>query len=168
MSTSFEFREVAFFTVGTVGEPGQRTFFLQAGTDDHLMTLKLEKQQVEALAEYLQGVLADLPDADPGSTPDDLELRTPTVAEWVVGSLGIAYDDGADRIVIVAEELVDDEADDEAASARLQVTREQVAAFVPHAQDLVGSGRPPCPICGRPMNPEGHVCPRSNGHVRPT
>jgi uncharacterized repeat protein (TIGR03847 family) len=168
VSTSFEFPEVDFFTAGTEGDPGQRTFFLQAGTESQIMTLKVEKQQVEALGEYLAGILADLPDPDPAAVPEHLELRTPIVPEWTVGSLGLAYDDDADRVVLVAEELVDEESGEEGASARLRLTREQVGAFVPHAAALVGAGRPPCPICGRPMNPDGHVCPRSNGHVRPS
>src|SRR4051812_6909806 len=148
MSSSFEFRDVDFFTAGAVGEPGQRTFFLQAGAQGQVMSLKVEKQQVEALAEYLGGILADLPNPDPAEVPEDLELRGPTVAEWTVGSLGVAYDDDADRIVLVAEELVDTEAGEEGASARLRLTREQVSAFVPFAAVLVESGRPPCPICG--------------------
>ena len=168
MSTSFEFSEVDHFTAGAVGEPGQRTFFLQIGAGTQVVSLKVEKQQVEALSEYLAGILADLPNPDPALLPENLDLREPTVAEWVVGSLGVAYDDGADRVVLVAEELVDPEGDESnAASARLQLSREQVAAFVPHAENLVGQGRPPCPICGRPMNPDRHVCPRSNGHTRP-
>ena len=167
MSTAYDLPEVEFFTVGAVGEPGQRTFFLQAAGSGQAMSLKLEKQQVEALGEYLGGILADLPNPDPAELPADLELRTPTEAEWTVGSLGVAYDDDADRIVLVAEELVDPEGGEEAVSARLRLTRAQVTAFVPHAAALVGAGRPPCPICGRPMNPDGHVCPRSNGHVRP-
>jgi uncharacterized repeat protein (TIGR03847 family) len=86
------------------------------------------------------------------------------VAEWVVGTLSVAYDDAEDRIVLQADELVDEEAGEVPSTARFHLTRAQVVAYCAHAEQLVASGRPPCPICGQPMDPEGHVCPRSNGH----
>ena len=93
-------------------------------------------------------------------------LVEPVVAEWVVGTLGVAYDTEADRIVLQADELVDqdDEDEEDAGLARFHLTRAQVVAFCEHADSLVAAGRPPCPICGQPMDPDGHVCPRSNGH----
>jgi uncharacterized repeat protein (TIGR03847 family) len=174
MSTSFELDEVGHFTAGAVGEPGARTFYLQVSGGAQVVSLKVEKQQVAALAEFLAGALADLPATEAEPVPTLLDLVEPAVAEWVVGSIGVAYDEGLDRFVIVAEELIvvdeDDEsaADLEGAHARFRLTRDQVTAFIPHAEALVGSGRPPCPICGRPMNLDGHVCPRSNGHTRPS
>src|SRR4051794_22530811 len=101
MSASYEFEEVDFFTAGAVGEPGQRTFYLQTGRDNAVVTLKVEKQQVEALGEYLGGILADLP-ARPQAPVLDLSLRTPIEPDWTVGSLGVAYDDSSDRVVLVA------------------------------------------------------------------
>ncbi len=165
MSDSFDFTAPVFFTVGAVGNPGQRVFYLQAGESPALATLKLEKEQVGALAEYLAGMLAKLP-AVRGETHEELALREPVAAAWVVGSLGVAYDEARDRILIVAEELVDDEASGEAASARFHLSRAQARAFVERARELIKAGRPSCRICGRPMDPDGHVCPRSNGHVR--
>jgi len=176
VSTSFQFDAPDRFTAGTVGEPGHRVFYLQAAEHGEVATLRLEKQQVAALAEYLAGILADLPDAQ--DEPDDVDLVEPVVAEWVVGSLAVAYEEAADRILLVAEELLvepepDDEsgsspppeaaeASDEPASARFRLTRDQVAAFIRRAAELVVSGRPLCPLCGRPIDPEGHACPRLN------
>jgi uncharacterized repeat protein (TIGR03847 family) len=169
MSADFEFEEPDRFTAGTIGEPGQRIFYLQARQKGSVASLRLEKQQVAALAEYLGGMLADLP-APTGELPTDLSLIEPVVAEWVVGSLAVAYHELEDRFLVVAEELIvadeDDDPEDlpDGSSARLHLTREQVAAFVPHAVELVSGGRPLCPVCGRPIDPDGHVCARSNGH----
>jgi uncharacterized repeat protein (TIGR03847 family) len=166
MGESFDLRDVDHCTVGTVGAPGQRAFYIQAHGDGQLVALRLEKQQVAALAEYLRGALDDLPDLAEADVVEPGELIEPVVAEWVVGSLGIAYDDTAERFVIAAEELVDEDDPEaaEAGRARFHLTRSQVAGFIHRADEAVRSGRPPCPICGGPMNPEGHVCPRSNGH----
>ena len=164
MST-FDLREPDRFTAGAVGEPGARVFFLQAVEGTQVVSLRLEKQQVGALGQYLQGVLNDLPVVPVTARPSDMDLVEPVVAEWVVGTLGVAYDTEADRIVLQADELVDeDEEDEDAGLARFHLTRAQVVAFCEHADSLVAAGRPPCPICGQPMDPDGHVCPRSNGH----
>lgn len=174
MSSSFDLHPDRFGP-GAVGPPGSRVFYLQAVNGDQVVTLRLEKQQVAALAEYLAGILADLPSITEPLPPEH-EMAEPIVAEWVVGSLGVAYDEGTDRILIVAEELVSDDegtpgeegagAGTESATARFHLTRHQVAAFVRDGAQLVVAGRPACPICGRPMDPDGHVCPRSNGHGR--
>ncbi|MGH9116104.1 MAG: DUF3090 family protein, partial [Acidimicrobiales bacterium] len=105
MSRSFELPEVDWATVGTVGEPGQRTFYLQARQGDRLVTLKLEKQQVMALAQFLGEILSDLP--APGEVPEDaaLALAEPVLSEWAVGALQLAYDSDADRIIVLAEEI---------------------------------------------------------------
>jgi uncharacterized repeat protein (TIGR03847 family) len=165
MTASFDIDAPAVFTAGTVGEPGHRVFYLQAQGDGLVVTLKIEKQQVGALAEYLSGLLADLPTVDEGSIPTLLELIGPVVPEWVVGTLKVAWDDLNDRMVLVAEELLteeDVEAGREPATARFRLSREQVAGFVERARDLVAGGRPPCPLCGGPLDPEGHACPRLN------
>jgi uncharacterized repeat protein (TIGR03847 family) len=173
-SPSFDLPEPDSFTTGTVGEPGHRAFFLQAQANGLVLSLKLEKQQVGALAEYLDGLMADLPVPDPRGVPAHLELCEPVQAAWVVGSLAVAWDEDEDRLILVAEELVaeddagpDDAADAPAATsaparARFRLTREQVAGFVRTARQLVASGRPSCKFCGGPMNPEGHACPRMN------
>jgi uncharacterized repeat protein (TIGR03847 family) len=156
------------FTAGAVGEPGARVFYLQASEGGAVVSLRLEKQQVGALGLYLQGVLSDLPAVPPDELPTELDLVEPIVPEWVVGTLSVAYDDDEDRIVLQAEELVDEDDDGEPVEvpsrARFHLTRAQVVAYCAHAEELVAAGRPPCPICGQPMDPDGHVCPRSNGH----
>ena len=162
--SSFDLPAPDVFTAGTVGEPGARVFYLQAAQGAAVVSLRLEKQQVAALAQYLLGVLSDLPVVAPDELPTELDLVEPVVPEWVVGTLSVAYDDAQDRIVLQADELVDEEAGEEGGHARFHLTRAQVVAYCNHAEDLVASGRPPCPICGQPMDPDGHVCPRSNGH----
>jgi uncharacterized repeat protein (TIGR03847 family) len=169
VSESYELFEVDGFTTGAVGEPGQRVFYLQARRGSDVVSLRLEKTQVGALARYLGALISDL-DA-PGPLPTDLDLVEPVVAEWVAGSLSATYDEAADRVHVIAEELIDDdEAGDvamAAASVHLTMTREQAAAFAMHATLVVESGRPPCPLCGNPLDPRGHACARLNGHRNP-
>ncbi len=160
MSSSFEISEVDHLTTGTVGPPGKRVFYLQARQGAQVVTLRLEKTQVLALCRYLQGLLADLPPA--GELPAEMGLLERVVAEWVVGTLGVSYDEDDDRVVLVAEELVDE--GEEPARARIRATREQVAALTRRGTEVVAAGRPPCPLCGAPLDPEGHMCVRLNGH----
>lgn len=178
MSRSFELPEAEWATVGAVGEPGQRTFYLQVRQETQLLTLKLEKQQVAAIAQFLAEILADLPAPDDVPTPGDPELVEPVLAEWPVGSMQLAYDSSADRIVMLAEEIGEEdegEDDDEEpeelvapdpdrGAARIGITRASAALIVRVGAELMSSGRPLCPLCGRPMDPEGHACPRTNGH----
>ncbi|MDQ1724378.1 MAG: hypothetical protein QOG52_1406 [Frankiaceae bacterium] len=164
-NASFEIDTPLVFTAGTVGEPGHRVFYVQAQGDGQVVTLKLEKQQVGALAEYLSGLLADLPTINEAHVPTLLDLVGPVVPEWTVGTLAVAWDELNDRMVLVAEELLTEEEVEAAAApatARFRVTREQVAGFVERARVLVAGGRPPCPLCGGPLDPEGHACPRLN------
>ncbi len=164
MSESFDITDVEHLTAGTVGEPGKRIFYLQAASQGQVVSLRLEKSQVGALSAYLATMLADLP--PPADLPGDMALIEPVVAEWVVGSLGVSYDEDTDRVVLVAEEMVEEDAD--TASARIVATREQMAALSAHGAELVVAGRPPCALCGQPLDPEGHVCARLNGHRRQT
>lgn len=170
MGESFELDEPDTFTAGALGRPGQRVFYLQARKAGASLSVRAEKQQVAVLAEYLERLLADLPSPGPLPHPDTLRLVEPVEAIWVVGGLGVAYDPADDRVLVVAEEFVagQDEATvgagPEPANLRLRVTREQAAAFARHVPTVVAAGRPACPLCGRPMDPDGHVCPRSNGH----
>jgi uncharacterized repeat protein (TIGR03847 family) len=160
VSTSFEMPEVDVLTTGTEGPPGKRVFYLQARQGEQVVTLRLEKAQVAALVTYLKALIADLP--PPGELPTDLDLVEPVVADWVVGSLGVSYDEEDDRVVLLAEELVEE--GEEAAHVRITATREQVAALSQHGAAVVEAGRPPCHLCGQPLDPEGHVCIRLNGH----
>jgi uncharacterized repeat protein (TIGR03847 family) len=165
MSTSFDFEAPDHFTTGTVGPSGQRIFYLQAREARRVVTLKVEKEQVRALAEYLAGFLARLK-GKAEAAPDDLALLEPVEAAWDVGSIGVGYDEGKDRIVVEAAEAVEEEeGGEEPASARFRITRGQAAGFVERAQELMRGSRPACPLCTLPMDPTGHVCPRKNGHV---
>ncbi len=152
-------------TVGTIGEVGQRVFLLQVRQALRQLTLKLEKQQVAALAEYLGVALRELP--RPGHLPEQetLELEEPTEPEWVIGTIGIEYDSEADAVVLSAEEAVME--DEDPAIARIYASREQVAALAIRCAQLVEAGRPACPICSYPLDPAGHNCPRTNGHRPP-
>jgi uncharacterized repeat protein (TIGR03847 family) len=194
MSDSFDFATPDLFTAGTIGPPGQRVFFLQAREGETLVTLKCEKEQVRVLGEYLGRLLERL--STPAGAPvGDLALVEPVTPAWAVGSIGVGYDEGADRVVLVIEEIregeapeteeaageeaeAEPEAESEAepgaqgtavesdrASGRVSLTRLQVAAFVERARTLVEAGRPTCRLCGRPMNPGGHRCARANGHA---
>ena len=154
MSESFHFEAVELLTVGTLGPRGQRVFYLQCLAEGELVSLKLEKRQAAALAEYLERVLRELPEGDAGKPPADLDMREPVIEAWTIGALGIAYDDRGDRVILVAEELVDDDdADTEGASARFSLTRPQVTALVARTRTVVAAGRPPCPYCLRPLEP---------------
>jgi uncharacterized repeat protein (TIGR03847 family) len=161
VSSSFDIPEVDHLTTGAVGPPGKRVFYLQARHGAQVVSLRLEKTQVAALVAYLSQMLTDMP--PPGEVPStDMDLIEPVVAEWVVASLGVSYDEDADRVVILAEELVEEGEDP--ARARITATREQVAALSVRGAEAVAAGRPPCPLCGLPLDPEGHTCPRLNGH----
>jgi len=166
---SFQFPEPDHFTAGTVGDPGERTFFLQGRSDGAVTTFKCEKEHVRALGESLERVLGQLPFAPIDPLPEDLELLVPIEPEWVVGSMGLAFDEERDRIVIILEELegeASDEDDDaETAQARLSLTRAQAAAFINRSHQLLEAGRPPCILCQRPLDSRGHTCPATNGHT---
>ncbi len=174
MSESFEFREVTHFTAGAIGEPGARTFYLQAGDANRYVSVKLEKQQVSALATFLQTVVADLPAPEP-STLDPVPLIEPALPEWVVGQIAVGVDEGESEVVLVVEEIaIEDDFDDEGnpldepfgepdtASLRIHLTATQAAAFIATSEALMSAGRPPCRLCGQPEGPDGHACPRLN------
>ena len=163
MSASFEFVAPDHFTAGAIGPPGQRVFYIQSREKGTLVTLKSEKEQVRALAQYLSGLLEKLP-AVGERAPRDLSLLEPIDEAWIVASIAVGYDEARDRILVVANELLEDEEGD-AASARLLITRAQAAAFIKQADVLMKGGREICPWCNQPKDPGGHVCARSNGHV---
>lgn len=167
MSASFDLPDVDSFATGTEGPAGQRVFYLQAVADRQVVTLRLEKQQVALLADYLARVVGsfDLPDTPVPAMP---ELVSPLISEWTVGSMMVAIDESESRVIVIAEELVADDPDadpDEPPSgsqARFGLTRGQVEAFVEGARQVVAGGRPTCPLCARPIDPDGHFCPRLN------
>jgi uncharacterized repeat protein (TIGR03847 family) len=175
VSASFDLNAPQHFTAAAVGEPGHRVFYVQAVEGSVVVTLKLEKTQVAALAQYLAELLADLQPVPDEDVPLALDLVEPAIAEWTVGTIGVAVDEARDRLVVTFQELRaddlevedDDDPDDEddVDLATFTITRPQAMSFVRRAAELVASGRPPCTLCGRPLDPEGHVCIKTNGHL---
>lgn len=164
------------FVAGTVGMPGERTFYLQASDGRTLTSVAVEKAQVAMLADRIERLLAQA-GASPDRGSDDNEpLALPLDEEFRVGTLGLAWvpdDSDGGRILIEAHALGDVEAaepgDDDADAAdtlRVSLTPEMAAAFARRARALVAAGRPPCPFCLQPLDPGGHVCPRANGYRR--
>jgi uncharacterized repeat protein (TIGR03847 family) len=170
MSVYYDFDEVDSFTVGAVGQPGGRTFFLQARRGATRVTVKCEKQQASAIADYLRKVLNDLPDPTEKPLPSAMELAAPFDAAFVLGPVGLGYERTTDRVLVQLEEVVelDEEGepvtddDDDRGQVRVFLTRSQAAAFCQHADAVVSAGRPACRWCTQPMNPDGHLCPRMN------
>lgn len=163
------------FTADYVGEPGERTFYIQIRTESATSTLLAEKQQVAVLAEKLREllVLVDSSDTVLASTPardPALALSPPLEPDWRVGAMGLAYEEDADRVLIVVQpasteaEAEVEEEESEEAGVRVAVRRDQARAFVLHALAVVAEGRPLCQLCGLPIDPSGHICPASNGH----
>jgi uncharacterized repeat protein (TIGR03847 family) len=170
MGVFYEFDEIDAFTVGALGRPGQRVFLLQARKGTERVTVKCEKQQVAAMAEYLRRVLVDLPAPDDRPMPAAMELAAPAEQAFVLGPIGLGYDRENDRLLVQLEEVVptdeegepDPEVDSGRGHVRLFLSRSQAHAFCEHADAVVGAGRPACIFCELPMDPDGHVCPRMN------
>jgi uncharacterized repeat protein (TIGR03847 family) len=180
MSQEHAFEPPERFIAGTVGTPGERTFFLQARGGGRLVSVVLEKVQVTLLAEKLEELLAEahrrfgvqVPEAP--VMPDDNEpLDLPLDEEFRVGTLGLAWDGDSETVVIeaiaVGEYESDEPTEDELAGLdrlRVRLTPAATRSFIARAKRLVAAGRPPCPFCGQPLDPAGHLCPRHNGYHR--
>ena len=180
------------FVAGTVGQPGERSFFLQAREGNRITSVACEKQQVSVLAEHLDRVLdevlrrsageVNVPPASSRAHDTD-PLDAPITEEFRVGTMTIAWDPSIDRIVIELFSNVDvDEERTRAAEAPsteepdeidadevfvVKITASYARDFVARAQALVAAGRPSCPFCLQPIDPHGHICPRANGYRRP-
>jgi len=170
MARHIELNPVNHLTIGTVGEPGNRTFYLQGGRGAQIVTLTIEKEQARTLAGSFETLLAELEQKYQLETPKeesvwtDLRLRDPIESLFRVGNMGLGYNEESDQIVLVAYELVREE-DIEPNVVSYWATREQAQALVRHAMDVVKAGRPICGNCGRPIDPDGHFCPHRNGHA---
>jgi uncharacterized repeat protein (TIGR03847 family) len=164
-------------TAGTIGEPGQRAFYLQARGGDRLVTILVEKEQVQLLAASILELLADL-ELETGIGPgdDELELEEPVDPLWRAGKLSIGYDSDRELFVLEIEEFVPEPEDDDPGPTvlgdvevvQLAATREQMFALSRHGAAVVEQGRPTCQFCGNPIDPEGHACPAMNGHSKRT
>jgi uncharacterized repeat protein (TIGR03847 family) len=161
------------FTTDYVGQPGERTFYVQSQGGGGTFSYLVEKQQVAALADRLRELLVLIDEDDtirstaPARDPA-LAIEQPVEPEWRVGTMGLAYEDDSDRVVVymqpVGEEEDEEREEDDDTGVRVLLRRDQVRSFVLHALAVVGEGRPLCQLCGLPMDPAGHVCPASNGH----
>ena len=156
---SFHFEGVEHFTAGTVGPKGQRAFFLQFGNRGDLVTVKVEKAHVAALAERFDSLLESAPDVAPDDVALALDLIEPVQSVWPVGSMQIGYRNDDNRFVLVLEEFVTEEDEHDAGTAEIVVTPGQITAFIDRARDLVAAGRPPCAYCGTPLNDDDGWCP---------
>ena len=185
-----ELDPVDHLTAGAVGEPGARTFFLQGRQGTRLVTLLIEKEQVQLLAASVVEILSRV-GADPPEETElgDMNLEPPLEPEWRAGRLAIRYDEGRDLLSLDVEERVadsgdededqdeDDEADEgvlvpppglegeeEPGRVRFWATREQMLALARQGAAVCAAGRPTCPFCLNPIDPEGYTCPAMNGH----
>jgi uncharacterized repeat protein (TIGR03847 family) len=169
--------EVDRITADAVGEPGMRTFYLQARSGGDVITLVVEKQQVQLLATSVLELLADVSvETGPGPGDEEMTLEEPLDARWRVGRLSIGYDQDQDRFLLEITEY-EPEAEDEddprppldhdPETIRLWATREQMLALSRHGSEVAERGRPTCQLCGNPIDPEGHACPATNGHRSP-
>ena len=169
MAQQIELNPVSYLTIGTIGSPGERTFYLQGGLGTQSISLVIEKEQAAVLANSLETFLAELEANHPAETRDadesvlqDMRLREPVEALFRAGNMGMGFNETADQVVLVAYELVDE--DDEPDVVSFWGSRSQMRALVTRAREVVASGRPICGNCGRPMDPDGHFCPNRNGH----
>ncbi|HEV3234301.1 MAG TPA: DUF3090 family protein [Candidatus Dormibacteraeota bacterium] len=162
MAEDIEIDPAESVAVGTVGPPGQRAFYIQARSMYRTLTMLVEKVQVQALAERAVEMLQG---QELGPEEKPAELQEPVQPDWRAAQLGLGVDEERKMIVLVAQEAPEDEdaEEDAVATARVWMRPEQALALSARGLELVAKGRPLCPICGLPMDPEGHLCPRKNG-----
>jgi uncharacterized repeat protein (TIGR03847 family) len=173
------------FVTGTVGDPGSRVFFLQAREGSRVVSVVLEKVQVAVLADRLGDLLDELvlrgvdgAEEREGLTGDTAAMDDPGSGVFRVGTLSLGWDTAEELIVIEAREITDpdedeedEEPDDDDADEdgpdllRVRITARYAREFIARAMRVVAAGRPPCPLCGEPLDPQGHLCPRRNGHL---
>lgn len=171
MARHIELNPASHVTVNTVGPPGQRTFYLQGSQGSDTVSVVIEKQQAAVLANSFETLLTELARQNPPDAREpkeqiltDLRLREPVQSLFRVGRMEMGYSESQDRVVLVAYELVDEDVDDPNAIS-FWMTRAQVEALIPHIEEVVQAGRPICGNCGQPIDPEGHFCPKRNGHL---
>lgn len=161
MTVFFQFDHADSFTAAAVGRPGARTFYVQVRSDEHRVTVKCEKQQVAVLAEHLRSQLAALPAVRLRPTAPS-PLVEPVEPAFVLGQIGLAYDPEAARFIVQMDEMLLEDTGEEPGSVRVLLEPGQVEAFCEQVDDLMASGRPTCPFCAGPIDPDGHPCPRMN------
>ena len=176
------FRTPDRFIAGTVGEPGDRSFYLQAIHEARVVSVLLEKQQVQVLADRMGMLLEEVQrrfgtEIPPGDTGvgDLSPLVMPVDAEFRVGTMGLGWDADAESVVVellavteaeVDESVVLDDAEEGPDAVRVFLTPVQARQFALRSEAVISAGRPPCPLCGEPLSPQGHMCVRTNGYRR--
>jgi len=164
---------ITHITTDAIGQPGQRIFYIQAWQGERVVSLIVEKVQIQTLAvgldQYLTELAARTPNLSPASPAFDEEkmhIHPPVDPLFRVGELGLGYDDEHDLMILVAREVLasDDQPEEEVSTVRFWCTRSQLLAMCRWGLEVASHGRPLCPQCGEPMDPEGHFCPKKNGH----
>ena len=159
-------------TADALGKPGQRVFYIQAWQDQRTVTVLIEKFQLQSLSVGVEQFLAEvvrqapeLEDVSGDYIEDQMRINPPVDPLFRVGEVGLGYDKDRDRVVLQARELLTEEEEPETASVvRFWCTREQIRKMARWGAEIVTRGRPTCPQCGAPIEPEGHFCPKKNGH----
>lgn len=165
-----EFTRPERFVAGTVGEPGERAFYLQIRTSLRLFSVAVEKAQVQAITARLDVMIAEIRKSNPLLTiekfPTDVApLDSPVAAEFKIGAMALAWDEERKLISLELYELEDEE-DSEGEVVEVNITIGTAAAFSARSKAVINAGRLPCPFCGIPIDPRGHLCPRANGYRR--
>ncbi len=171
MARQIELNPASHITVGTIGPPGQRIFYLQGSRGIQTVSLVIEKEQAIVLANSFNSLLEELEKRYPRPSTEmddtvwlDMRLREPVDPLFRVGNMGVGYNEESDQIVLVAYELVAEEEDEDPDVVSFWVTRTQIVTFIKHAYEVVRAGRPICGNCGQPIDADGHFCPNRNGH----
>lgn len=156
---------------GTIGEPGERAFFIQVRSERRVISVAVEKAQVQAIASRLEVMIAEVRKSDPlilvaSQEVDDAPLETPVEEEFQVGAISLAWNDQAQLISLELYELEEDEEEGDGEVLEINISLGVSAAFAQRAKALAKAGRLPCPFCAIPIDPRGHLCPRANGYRR--
>lgn len=167
-----ELRPVTHITTDAIGQPGKRVFYIQGWQNERTVTLIVEKLQVQSLAVGMEQFLAeiqqkfpDLPGTSGEYSEDKMHIHPPLDPLFRVGEIGLGYDTDNDLVVLVLrEQLPEDRDAEDATVVRFWCTRVQLHAMARWGNEVASRGRPICPQCGEPMEPEGHFCPKKNGH----
>ncbi len=167
----YEFTNPERFVAGTVGEPGERAFYLQVRASTRLFCVAVEKAQVQAISSRLEIMIGEIRKSNPlmiveKLPTDDAQLESPIDAEFQIGAMSLAWDDESKLISVELFELEDDEEDSEGEVVVINISIAMAAAFCARSKAVVNAGRLPCPFCGIPIDPRGHLCPRANGYRR--
>ena len=167
----FEFTTPTRFVAGTVGEPGERAFYLQIRDSSRLFSVAVEKAQVQAMVSRLEVMIAEIRKSNPlmmveKLPTDDAPLETPIDSEFQIGAMSLAWDEDSKLICVELFELEDDEEDSEGEVVAVNISLAMATAFTVRSKAVVNAGRLPCPFCGIPIDPRGHLCPRANGYRR--